>query len=81
MEPTWIEVKLPHIKIEALDENYYTAEKEIMPFERQKFYRKERHVSDKTVVFTSAFNAKVTVKFLSIISISDPVVIASLYHF
>ena len=77
----WIEAKLLHIKFEVLDENYYAAEKEIIPFQRQRFYRKERHVSDKMVVLTSAFNAKVAVKFLSIISITDPVIIASLYNF
>ena len=78
---SWIEAKLLHIKVEVLDENYYTAEKEIIPFERQIVYRKERHVSDKMAVFTSAFHAKVAVKFLSIISITDPVINASLYHF
>ena len=78
---SWIEAKLLHIKVEVLDENYYTAEKEIIPFERQRFYRKKRHVSDKMAVFTTASHAKVAVKFLSIISIIDPVIIVSLYHF
>ena len=69
------------MKVEELDENYYSAKKEIIPLERHIFYRKERHVSDKMAVFTSAFNAKVADKFLSIISITDPVIIASLYNF
>ena len=77
---SWIESKLLHIKVEVLNGNYHTAEKGIIPFERQRFYRKERDVSDKMAVFASAFNAKVAVKFLSIISITDSVVIASLYH-
>ena len=77
----WIEAKLLHIKVEVLDENYYTAEIEIIPFHRQRFYRKKRHVSDKMAVFTTASHAKVAVKFLSIISIIDPVIIVSLYHF
>ena len=75
-----MEAKLLHIKVEVLDENYCTVQKEIIPSERQRFYRKERHVSDKMAVFTPAFNAKVAVKFLLIISITDPVIIASLYH-
>ena len=74
----WIEAKLLHIKVEVLDENYYTAQKEIIPFERQRFYGKERHVSDKMAVFTTASHAKVAVKFLSITSIIDPAINASL---
>ena len=78
---SWIEAKLLHIKVEVLDENYYTVEKEIIPFERQRFFRNERHVSDKMAVFTTASQAKVAVKILSIISKIDLVIIASLYHF
>ena len=71
---TWIEANLVHTKVEVLDENYYTAQKEIIPFERQRFYRRERHASDKMAVFTTASHAKVAVKFLTIISIIDPVI-------
>ena len=77
----WTKAKLLHVNVEVLDENYYTTGKEVIPFGRQTFYRKERHVSDKMAVFTSAFHAKVAVKFLSIISITDQVINASLYHF
>ena len=42
---SWIEAKLLHIKVQELNENYYTAEKEIIPFERERFYRKERHAA------------------------------------
>ena len=47
----------------------------------RKILLKRTSCSDKMAVFTSAFNAKVAVKFFSIISITDPVIIASLYNF